>query len=96
MKIIDPKGATQSAHPKISPATFEAVRQNFYSPTSRLTSTPAPTETSSSLNTGQFINKNSTVVIAFVISFSVLAAGIVGFGKRKYSRSILTILFFIP
>jgi hypothetical protein len=32
---------------------------------------------------GSIMRQNSVVVVAFVISFSVLAAAIVGFGKKK-------------
>ena len=72
--------------PSIVPAvTFEPVRQNPYTSTPQITSTPAVTKISSSLDTGQFIKQNSMVVVAFVISFSVLVAGIVGFGKKKES-----------
>jgi hypothetical protein len=35
------------------------------------------------VDAGQFIRQNSMVVVALVISFSVLVAGIVGFGKKK-------------
>jgi len=65
------------------PETFECIRQDPYTPTPRVTSTPAMTEIGPSLNSGQFIKQNSMVVVAFVISFSVLVAGIVGFGKKK-------------
>jgi len=44
---------------------------------------PVATEINRSLNAGQFIRQNSTVVVAFVISFSAPLAGIVGFGKKK-------------
>jgi hypothetical protein len=48
------------------------------------TPTPALSEASApSINPGQFIKQNSLVVVAFVISFSVLIAGIVGFGRKK-------------
>jgi hypothetical protein len=32
---------------------------------------------------GQQIRQNSTVVVALMIAFSVLLAGIIGFGKKK-------------
>jgi hypothetical protein len=84
-KSLVQKGATQPA-PSIVPAvTFERVSQNPYTPTPQITSTPAVTEISASLDAGEFIKQNSMVVVAFVISFSVLVAGIVGFGKKKES-----------
>jgi len=32
---------------------------------------------------GQFVKQNSRVVVAFVISISVLVAALIGFGKKK-------------
>jgi len=83
-KLLVQKGATQPGSSTIPPPeTFEAIKQNPYTPAPRITSTPAITEISPSLNAGQFIKQNSMVVVAFVISFSVLVAGIVGFGRKK-------------
>jgi hypothetical protein len=70
--------------PSIVPAvTFEPVSQNPYTPTPQITSTPAVTEISSSLDAGEIIKQNSMVVVAFVISFSVLVAGIAGVWKEE-------------
>ena len=82
-KLLVQKGATQPPPSSMPPATFEPVRQNLYTSTPRITSTPAATEIGHSSNAGQFIKQNSMVIVAFVISFSVLVAGIVGFGKKK-------------
>ena len=83
-KLLVQKGATQPAPSRMPPPeTFESIKQNPYTPTPRVTSTPVITEISLSLNANQFIKQNSMVVVAFVISFSVLIAGIVGFGKKK-------------
>lgn len=82
-KLLVQKGTTQPAPSQKPLATFEPARQNLYTPMPRITSTPVVTEISPSLNAGQFIKHNSMVVVAFVISFSVLIAGIVGFGKKK-------------
>jgi uncharacterized protein YkwD len=82
-KLLVQKGATQPPPSTRPRATFEPVKQNHSAPTLRITSTPAATEISPSLNAGKFIRQNSMVVVAFVISFSVLVAGIVGFGKKK-------------
>jgi hypothetical protein len=66
------------------PEPFESIRQDPYTPTPRVTSAPAMTEIGPLLlNSGQFIKQNSMVVVAFAISFSVVVAGIVGFGKKK-------------
>lgn len=77
------KGATQPAPTPGPASTFEAVKQDLTTPTPRLTSTPTATQTAPPVEAGQFIKRNSTVVVAFVISFSVLVAAIVGFGKKK-------------
>ncbi|HSL46036.1 MAG TPA: CAP domain-containing protein [Anaerolineales bacterium] len=73
--------ATQPAPATVTPVTLEPVRQNLRTPT--LSHTPVQTEIALSMEPGQFIRKNSTVVVALVISFSVLVAAIVGFGKKK-------------
>jgi hypothetical protein len=40
-------------------------------------------ETLPPFDTGNLLRQNSMVVVALLISFSVLVAGIVGFGKKK-------------
>lgn len=83
-KLLVQKGATQpSPSTAPPPEIFEAIKQNPYTPTPRVAPLPAATAASLSLNASQFIKQNSTVVVAFVISFSVLVAGMVGFGKKK-------------
>ena len=82
-KLLVQKGATQPPPSRMPPATFEPVMQNLYTSTPRKTSTPAATEIAPSLSAGLFIRQNSIVIVAFVISFSVLVAGILGFGKKK-------------
>jgi LysM domain-containing protein/cysteine-rich secretory family protein len=83
-KLLVQKGATQPASFTIpSPEIFEAVKQKPYTPTPQITSTPVVAELNPSLNAGQFMRQNSVVVVAFVISFSVLIAGIAGFGKKR-------------
>jgi hypothetical protein len=47
------------------------------------TATPTQTPTMQSVPLGQQIRGNSTVVAALLIAFSVLLAGIIGFGKKK-------------
>jgi LysM repeat protein len=47
------------------------------------TITPTLTPTVSSMPLGQQIKQNSTVVAALLIAFSVLLAGIIGFGRKK-------------
>lgn len=83
-KLLVQKGATQPA-PFTTPApTMDVVKQELYTPTVTTTPVPALSEADArSISTSQFIKQNSLVVVAFVISFSVLIAGIVGFGKKK-------------
>lgn len=81
--LLIQKGATQPAPATTSASTFEPVKQDRSTPTPRLTSTPTMTEMAPAVDAGQFIKQNSTVVVAFVISFSVLVAAMVGFGKKK-------------
>jgi hypothetical protein len=81
--LLIQKGATQPAPPTKPLATYELMEQDFRTPTPRLSSTPAVIETSPSINAGQFIQENSIVVVAFVLSFSILVAALVGFGKKR-------------
>jgi LysM repeat protein len=79
------KGATQPAAHTATFA-FEPVRQDLSTPTPPLTVTPTLTGTTAPVNTGQFVRENSMVVVALVISFSVLVAALVGFGKRQEGK----------
>ena len=83
--LLIQKGATQPAPFTATPSTFETVKQDLRTPTARFSATSAATRTTPSLNAGQFIRQNSIVVVAFVISFSVLIGAIMGFGKKKES-----------
>jgi spore germination protein YaaH len=82
-KLLVLKGATQPAPVTATPtAGVVAVRE---------LSTPVPTmtailaqETLPPFDTGYLLRQNSMVVVALLISFSVLVAGIVGFGKKKH------------
>jgi uncharacterized protein YkwD len=81
--LLIQKGATQPAPPTMSLSTSELVKQDFRTPTPPFTFTPVVTEIALSINPGQFIRENSVVVVAFVLSFSVLVAAIIGFGKKE-------------
>ena len=79
-KLLVQKGATQPAPPT---GTMTATSQNR---------TPAPTRTSSPASTPaseeisiltQTLGANKLVVVALIISFSVLVAGVFGFRKKK-------------
>jgi hypothetical protein len=81
--LLIQKGATQPV-PLTKPlSTFAPIKQDLRTPTPLLTLPPANTQISPSIITAQFIRDNSVVVVAFVLSFSVLVAAIIGFGKKK-------------
>lgn len=78
--LLIQKGATQPAPPATA---FVRGLQDLRTPTPRFTSTAPVTEMDTSISPGQLIRQNSIVVVAFVISFSVLVAALVGFGKKR-------------
>ncbi|HSB02505.1 MAG TPA: LysM peptidoglycan-binding domain-containing protein [Anaerolineales bacterium] len=81
--LLVKKGATQPVPSPTPFSTFDLVKQNLTTSTPELTFTPALTEKAPALEAGEFVRQNSMVVVAFVISFSVLVAAIVGFRKKK-------------
>lgn len=81
--LLIQKAATQPAPPTTSLSAFAPLKQDLRTPTPGLTSIPSQTEIAPSLHAGQFIRENSIVVVAFLLSFSVLVAALVGFGKKK-------------
>jgi len=83
-RLLIQKSATQPAPPT---ATFILNTPNqtqvaFPTPTSTTTPifTPAPNDTDVLV---QSLGQNKLVVVSLIISFSVLVAGVVGFGKKK-------------
>ncbi|HLO29444.1 MAG TPA: LysM peptidoglycan-binding domain-containing protein [Anaerolineales bacterium] len=80
--LLIQKGATQPAPSTLTPSTFEPVKEDLYTPTLPSTSTPASTEIARSMEAGQVLKQNSLVVVALVISLSVLIAALVGFRKK--------------
>jgi len=83
-KLLVQKGATQPPPMTDTPLSSINPTQTGY-PTSvpYYTSTPSPTAIVPSVPMGQLLKQNSTVVAALLIAFSVLLAGIIGFGKKK-------------
>ncbi len=81
--LLVKKGATQPVPSPISSTPLEPLRQDLTASTIPLTSTPVMTATSQPVAAGEFVKQNSMVVVAFVISFSILVAAIVGFRKKK-------------
>ena len=80
--LLIQKGATRPAPLTMTSPVFEPVRQDF-TPTPQWTAPTPVNENTPSIDAGQLLRQNSTVVVAMVISFSVLVAAIVGFAKKK-------------
>ncbi len=85
-KLLIEKGATQPAPPTATSILLAPDKTHTPLPTPTLysyhlpTSTPAPDDTKVLV---QALGQNKMVVAALIISFSVLVAGVVGFGKKK-------------
>jgi uncharacterized protein YkwD/LysM repeat protein len=84
-KLLIQKGATQPPPVTDTPLTMAITSSATSYPTAIPFHTPTPTVTPTipSMPPDQFVQKNSTVVVALLISFSVLIAGLVGFGRKK-------------
>jgi len=86
-KLLIQKGATQPAPVTDAPLESNAVvtptETKYPTAIPFYTKTPTITPTVQSVSVGEQIKGNSTVVAALLIAFSVLLAGIIGFGKRK-------------
>jgi LysM repeat protein len=77
------KSATQPV-PSAKPfSTSELVKQDLSTPTLQLAPTATLTAKPPATATGEFVRQNSMVVAAFLISFSILVAAIVGFKKKQ-------------
>jgi len=83
-KLIVQKAATQPAPVTDTPLVITTSTATLY-PTSipYYTVTPKVTATEPAIPLGQQLKQNSTVVAALLIAFSVLLAGIIGFGRKK-------------
>jgi len=83
-KLLIQKGATQPPPVTDTPLVVTTSTATLY-PTAvpYYTKTPVLTVTSLSAPLSQQIKQNSTVVAALLIAFSVLLAGIIGFGRKK-------------
>lgn len=83
-KLLIQKGATQPAPVTDTPLVLVTSTETKY-PTAipYYTTTPTITPTIPAVPLGQQIKQNSTVVAALLIAFSVLVAGIIGFGRKK-------------
>ena len=83
-KLLIQKGATQPAPPTSTFILLAPDKTQTPFPTSTLyrlpTSTPTPDDAKVLVES---FGQNKLVVVALIISFSVLVAGVVGFGKKK-------------
>jgi len=83
-KLLIQKGATQPAPMADTPHVLTTPTETKF-PTAIPfhTATPTVTITVPTVPLGQQIKQNSRVVVALLIAFSVLLAGLIGFGKKK-------------
>jgi uncharacterized protein YkwD/LysM repeat protein len=83
-KLLIQKGATQPPPVTDTPLVLVISTATSY-PTAipYFTATPTSTAIAPSMPLGQLIKQNSTVVAALLIAFSVLVAGLIGWGKQK-------------
>jgi LysM repeat protein len=84
-KLLVQKDATQPAPVTVLPPATKAATYQIPTPTLGNTMTPTQDTSATSFQMDIFVRQNSTVVVALLISFSVLVAGIVGFGRKKES-----------
>jgi len=86
-KLLIQKAATQPAPITGTPPTDTAVvtptETKYPTAVPFYTQTPTLTATMQSMPLGDQIKANSTVVVALLIAFSILLAGIIGFGRKR-------------
>ena len=84
-KLLVQKGATQPAPPTSTFVLAPSDQTPSPFPTPTLTTTPirSPSSNDTAMSAEAFGQQNKIVVVALIISFSVLVAGVVGFRKKK-------------
>ena len=82
-KLLVKKGATQPVSSMTVQATEAFAIRESSTPSPTATLIPVQEEILPFSDAGNFLRQNSTIVVVLLISFSVLVAGIIGFGKRK-------------
>ncbi|HSG45090.1 MAG TPA: LysM peptidoglycan-binding domain-containing protein [Anaerolineales bacterium] len=87
-KLLIQKGATQPALKMDSPLdasvdVTSTTETKYPTAIPFFTTTPTITATVPTVPLGQQIKRNSTVIVSLLIAFSILLAGIIGFGKKK-------------
>lgn len=81
-KLLVKKGATQPVPSTAALSTEPATLLKISTPSLAGTLTPDLEDVMPSFSAGDFLRHNSTIVVALLVSFSVLVAGIVGFGRK--------------
>jgi uncharacterized protein YkwD len=82
-KLLVRKGATQPVPTVPSRSVTGVAPWKNSTPSPTMTLTPVLEEVVPSFDVGNLLKRNSTVVVALLISFSILVAAIVGFGKKS-------------
>jgi uncharacterized protein YkwD len=82
-KLLVKKGATQPGPASGTLPTGAASLPETSTPSPITTLTPVLEEALPSFGIGNFLRQNSTIVVALLISFSLLVAGLVGFGRKS-------------
>jgi len=83
-KLLIQKGATQPAPMTDTPQVLiTSTETKFPTAVPFHTTTPMVTSAVLAVPLGEQLKQNSTVVASLLIAFSVLLAGIIGFGKKK-------------
>jgi hypothetical protein len=86
-KLLIQKGATQPA-PMTGTSFVQVTATDTKFPTAipYYTKTPTVTTTLPTVSFSQQLKQNNTVVAALLIAFSVLLAGIIGFGSKRKEK----------
>jgi uncharacterized protein YkwD len=84
-KLLIQKEATQPAPPSPMVISAQATQTQGYFPTPTRGITPTETPAPDEMIAFQELGKNRLVVAALIVSFSVLVAGIAGFGRKRES-----------
>lgn len=81
--LLIQKSATQPPSPTTTFVSTPSSQTQAYLPTPTITMTPTASLSNKTAVFSQSLGQNKIVVVALIISFSVLVAGVVGFGKKK-------------